>query len=50
MVETLTNLKNNKVRKDMGANTGGDAVERMKKFLSGLGKKRTGAFFMLSTL
>ncbi|KAJ3536451.1 hypothetical protein NM688_g6834 [Phlebia brevispora] len=40
MVETLTNLKNNKVKKDAGAAAGNSAVDRMKKFLSGLGKKR----------
>ncbi|KAH9945189.1 MIF4G-domain-containing protein [Epithele typhae] len=38
MVETLGNLKNNKVKK--AAVAGGEAVERMKKFLSGLAKKR----------
>ena len=42
MVETLSNLKNNKARKDSGGGGGGDAVERMKKFLSGLSKKRQG--------
>ncbi|KAF9243388.1 hypothetical protein BU15DRAFT_86369 [Melanogaster broomeanus] len=40
MIETLTNLKNNKVKKSATQHQGGDAVERMKKFLSGLGKKR----------
>ena len=42
MIETLTNLKNNKVKKSATQHQGGDAVERMKKFLSGLGKKRHG--------
>jgi nucleolar MIF4G domain-containing protein 1 len=43
MVETLTNLKNNKVKRNTTLNQGGEAVERMKKFLSGLGKTRHGA-------
>lgn len=41
MVETLTNLKNNKIKNAVGT-PGNDAVERMKKFLSGLSKKRHG--------
>ncbi|KAF8206291.1 hypothetical protein K438DRAFT_1917728 [Mycena galopus ATCC 62051] len=40
MVETLTNLKNNKLKRNTTLNQGGDAVERMKKFLSGLSKSR----------
>ncbi|KAF9223784.1 ARM repeat-containing protein [Gyrodon lividus] len=40
MIETLTNLKNNKIKKNATQHQGGDAVERMKKFLSGLSKKR----------
>ncbi|KAJ7475957.1 hypothetical protein FB451DRAFT_1034114 [Mycena latifolia] len=40
MVETLTNLKNNKVKRNTTLNQGGEAVERMKKFLIGLGKNR----------
>lgn len=43
MIETLTNLKNNKLKRNTTQNQGGDAVERMKKFLSALTKKRTGA-------
>ena len=42
MVETLSNLKNNKIKKAAGQMAGGEAVERMKKFLSGLTKKRHG--------
>ncbi|EIN09802.1 ARM repeat-containing protein [Punctularia strigosozonata HHB-11173 SS5] len=38
MLETLINLKNNRVKK--GANPAGDAVDRMKRFLSGLSKTR----------
>ena len=44
MVETLSNLKNNKIKKAAGQMAGGEAVERMKKFLSGLTKKRHGQF------
>ncbi|KAI0635926.1 armadillo-type protein [Trametes polyzona] len=40
MIETLSNLKNNKIKKAAGQTAGGEAVERMKKFLSGLSKKR----------
>ncbi|KAJ7170843.1 hypothetical protein C8R43DRAFT_981266 [Mycena crocata] len=40
MVETLTNLKNNKVKRNTTLNQGGEAVERMKKFLTGLGKNK----------
>ena len=40
MLETLTNLKNNKLKKNTAGGQGADAVERMKKFLSGLNKKR----------
>ena len=43
MIETLNNLTNNKIKKTAAAqHQGGDAVERMKKFLSGLGKKKHG--------
>ncbi|KAJ7593311.1 hypothetical protein C8J56DRAFT_495127 [Mycena floridula] len=40
MIETLTNLKNNKLKRNVTQNQGGEAVERMKKFLTSLGKKR----------
>ncbi|KAI0694615.1 hypothetical protein BC835DRAFT_1415230 [Cytidiella melzeri] len=40
MVETLTNLKNNKFKKGTAGGQGAHAVERMKKYLSGLSKKR----------
>jgi len=45
MIETLTNLKNNKIKKSATQHQGGDTVERMKKFLSGLGKKRHGELY-----
>ncbi|KAF8150806.1 hypothetical protein B0H34DRAFT_665767 [Crassisporium funariophilum] len=40
MIETLTNLKNNKLKRNVTQNQGGAAVDRMKKFLSGLSKTR----------
>ncbi|KAG1755099.1 uncharacterized protein EDB91DRAFT_1077109 [Suillus paluster] len=41
MIETLNNLKNNKIKKTAATqHQGGDAVEWMKKFLSSLGKKK----------
>lgn len=50
MLETLTNLKNNKLglvdpKRKVGQANGqmlAEAVERMKKFVNGIGKKRTG--------
>ena len=42
MIETLTNLKNNKLKRNVAQNQGGAAVERMKKFLSNLTKSRHG--------
>ena len=47
MVETLSNLKNNKIKKAAGQTAGTEAVERMKKFLSGLSKKRHGMHFRI---
>jgi nucleolar MIF4G domain-containing protein 1 len=45
MLETLISLKNNKLKKtgNAGQTGGNEAVERMKKFLNGLEKKRHGA-------
>lgn len=40
MIETLTNLKNNKLKRNVTQNQGAESVERMKKFLAGLAKKR----------
>ncbi|CEL56261.1 Suppressor of glycerol defect protein 1 OS=Schizosaccharomyces pombe (strain 972 / ATCC 24843) GN=sgd1 PE=3 SV=1 [Rhizoctonia solani AG-1 IB] len=42
MVETLVNLKNNKVKRATGTgqNIGTEAIERMKKYLGGINKKR----------
>ncbi|KAK8866155.1 hypothetical protein IAR55_001306 [Kwoniella newhampshirensis] len=40
MVETLTNVKNGKLKSNAGSEAGNEAAGRMKKFLAGLGKKR----------
>jgi len=40
MLETLTNLKNNKTKRSTTQQVGGDTTERLKKFLAGLGKTR----------
>ncbi|KAH9972824.1 armadillo-type protein [Lactifluus volemus] len=40
MLETLANLKNNKIKRAAMYQAGGDTVERLKKFLAGLGKIR----------
>jgi nucleolar MIF4G domain-containing protein 1 len=44
MIETLTDLKNNKIKKGSHSQ-GSEIVERMKKFLSGLSKTRHGVLF-----
>lgn len=46
MVETLSNLKNGKIKRAVGQSQGGETVERLKKFLSGLNKKRHGMYFV----
>ncbi|KAK4689479.1 nucleolar MIF4G domain-containing protein 1, partial [Tremellales sp. Uapishka_1] len=40
MVETLTNIKNGKIKATTGTEQGVEATMRMKRFLGGLGKKR----------
>ncbi|WWC66159.1 uncharacterized protein I206_100060 [Kwoniella pini CBS 10737] len=40
LVETLTNVKNGKIKSNQNSEGGNEAALRMKKFLSGLGKKR----------
>ena len=40
MLETLTNLKNNKTKRATTQQVRGDASDRLKKFLVGLGKTR----------
>lgn len=42
MIETLMDLKNNKTSAKLASSGGGDVVERMKKLLSGLEKRRHG--------
>ncbi|KAF8591084.1 ARM repeat-containing protein [Ramaria rubella] len=39
MIETLTNLKNNKIKRVAGQDGHSESTERLKKFLSGLSKK-----------
>ena len=48
LVETLTNVKNNKLRSTSGAELGIEAADRMKKFLSSLGHHRRRAFLVAS--
>jgi nucleolar MIF4G domain-containing protein 1 len=52
MLETLVNLKNNRLKKtgNAGQTGGNEAVERMKKFLTGLEKKRHGSSFAVLSL
>ena len=45
MVETLINLKNNKVKRNVTQDQGSEAVERMKKFLANLSKRKHGKWF-----
>jgi hypothetical protein len=40
MLETLANVKNNKIKATNGTEQGVEATARMKKFSNGLGKKR----------
>jgi hypothetical protein len=50
MIEMLTNLKNNKLQKAIGGGASGsgfqEAIDRLKKFLSGMSKKRRGKFII----
>lgn len=51
MIETLINLKNNKLKRTAGqVHQGGEAVERCKKFLSGLSKKRYREYRVLNSI
>jgi len=47
MLEALTDLKNNKVRKSAGGQGLAEVAERMKKFLSGLGRAQHRAYCLL---
>ena len=49
MIETLSNTKNQKLKRNTAHSQGGDAVERMNKFLSGLAKKRHGRSSLYTT-
>ncbi|EKM78096.1 hypothetical protein AGABI1DRAFT_121724 [Agaricus bisporus var. burnettii JB137-S8] len=40
IIETLINLKNNKLKRNASQNQGGEAVERMKRFLANLSKRK----------
>jgi hypothetical protein len=42
MLETLTNLKNNRVKSAPGGEAAAEATTRMKKFLANLEKKKHG--------
>jgi hypothetical protein len=50
MLETLTNLKNNKIKQATAWQVQGNTVEHLKKFLSGLGKTRHRGLFQLFSL
>jgi hypothetical protein len=50
MLETLTNLKNNKIKQAAARQVQGNITEHLKKFLGGLGKTRHRGLFQLFTL
>lgn len=50
MLETLTNLKNNKIKQATTRQVQGDTTEHLKKFLAGLGRTRHRELFQLFTL
>jgi nucleolar MIF4G domain-containing protein 1 len=45
MLETLINLKNNKIKRATALQVRGDTAERLKKFLAGFGKTRHRGLF-----
>ncbi len=49
MLETLTNLKNNKIKRGIAQQVQGDTPERLKKFLAALGKTRHRGLFQLGS-
>jgi hypothetical protein len=49
MLDTLTDLKNNKTKRTTTHQARGDAAERLKKFLAGLGKTRHGELLHLGS-
>ncbi len=50
MLETLANLKNNKIKQGTARSVQGDTAEHLKKFLIGLGKTRHRGLFQLFPL
>ena len=50
MLETLTNLKNNKIKQATARQVQDDTAERLKKFLTGLGKTRHCGLFQVLSL
>lgn len=47
MIETLNNLKNNKIRQQQQNSGGAESKERIVKFVSGIGRKYHGAYPLL---
>lgn len=47
MVETLVNVKNNKMRAIPGGEIAAEATQKMKKFLGGLTKKKHSTWFTI---
>ena len=50
MLETLTNLKNNKIKQTTARQVQGNTAEHLKKFLAGLGKTRHRGLLQLFSL
>jgi len=50
MLETLTNLKNNKIKQATARQIQGNTAEHLKKFLAALGKTRHCGLFQLFSL
>jgi hypothetical protein len=50
MLETLTNLKNNKIKQATARQLQGDTAEHLKKFLTGLDKTRHRGLFQSISL
>jgi len=50
MLETLTNLKNNKIKRATTQQVRGHTADRLKKLLAGLGKTRHRELFLFNPL
>jgi hypothetical protein len=50
MLETLSNLKNNKTKQATARQAQGNTAEHLKKFLAGLGKRRHCGLYQLFSL